>query len=93
MLYGGYLESYHKACPEQVFMLGKGKVTFGLDKQSPSMTKGKVVFITYMNTSYELVRIAAGTGSDTQITVIVPASCDTWLLGCSYSPCTVVVPK
>ena len=46
-----------------------------------------------MNTANELVGIAASTGSDAQVTVMVATSCDTRLVGGTDAPCAVVVPE
>ena len=57
------------------------------------MTEGEIVLIADMNTADELVGIAACTGSDTQIAVVVATSCDTGLVGGTDAPCAVVVPE
>ena len=57
------------------------------------MAEGEVVLVADMNTSNELVGIAACTGSDTQVAVVVATSCDTGLVGGTDAPCAVVVPE
>jgi hypothetical protein len=46
-----------------------------------------------MYASDEFVCITTGTGSDTQVTIVVVTSIDTRLIGNSDSPCPIVLPK
>ena len=57
------------------------------------MSKGIVVLITQMNGSDELVGIATARSTKPDITIVVPASYYTGLVGYADSPSVVIMPE
>ena len=46
-----------------------------------------------MSCGYHFVQVAATANTYSYTSVVVSASCNTWLVGCTHSPCVIVVPE
>ena len=51
------------------------------------------MFISSMDAANELVGITANAGSYSQTAIVVPSAPHTWFVGCTDSPCAIVIPE
>jgi hypothetical protein len=90
---GWNFETYNNAFTKQVFSVRNHQVTFGLNIHHPSFSEGEVMLISHMEAAKELVGITADTCSYADIAVMVTTTYHTRFVGCTYSPCAVVLPE
>ncbi len=83
----------YKRVKETLEIRKKMEKNFGLNKQFPSMTNGKVMLVAYMQASDKLVCVTASTCADTQVSVVVSSSCHTRLVGYSESVTLEIPPE